>query len=29
MFFGGVSGSAVADTSAVGSLMIPAMDQLG
>ena len=29
MFFGGVSGSAVADTSAVGSLLIPAMDRQG
>ena len=29
MFFGGVSGSAVADTSAVGSLLIPAMNRQG
>ncbi len=29
MFFGGVSGSAVADTAAVGSLMIPAMEKQG
>jgi len=29
MFFGGVSGSAVADTSAVGSLLIPAMTDQG
>ncbi len=29
MFFGGVSGSAVADTSAVGSLLIPAMSGQG
>ena len=29
MFFGGVSGSAVADTSAVGSILIPAMDEQG
>ena len=29
MFFGGVSGSAVADTSAVGSLLIPAMTEQG
>lgn len=29
MFMGGVSGSAVADASAIGSLMIPAMDQKG
>ncbi|MFN3545872.1 MAG: TRAP transporter large permease [Mesorhizobium sp.] len=29
MFFGGISGSAVADTAAVGSLMIPAMEKQG
>lgn len=29
MFFGGVSGSAVADTSAVGSILIPAMTEQG
>ena len=29
MFFGGVSGSAVADVSTVGSMMIPMMDQKG
>lgn len=29
MFMGGVSGSAVADASAIGSLMIPAMEQKG
>ena len=29
IFFGGISGSAVADTAAVGSLMIPAMEKQG
>lgn len=29
MFFGGISGSAVADTAAIGSLMIPAMEKQG
>lgn len=29
MIFGGISGSAVADTSAVGSIMIPAMERQG
>jgi C4-dicarboxylate transporter DctM subunit len=29
MFFGGISGSAAADTAAVGSVMIPAMEKLG
>lgn len=29
MFFGGISGSAVADTAAVGSLMVPAMEKQG
>lgn len=29
LFFGGISGSAVADTAAVGSLMIPAMEKQG
>lgn len=29
MFFGGITGSAVADTSAIGSVMIPAMEQDG
>ena len=29
MIFGGISGSAVADTSAVGSVMIPAMERAG
>ncbi len=29
MFFGGISGSATADTSAVGSIMIPAMEKQG
>lgn len=29
MFFGGISGSAVADTAAIGSLMIPTMEKQG
>lgn len=29
MFFGGVSGSSVADVSAIGSMLIPAMDEKG
>ncbi len=29
MFFGGISGSAVADTAAIGSLMIPSMEKQG
>jgi len=29
IFFGGISGSAVADTAAIGSLMIPAMEKQG
>ena len=29
MFFGGISGSAAADTAAVGSVMIPSMEKLG
>lgn len=29
MFFGGITGSAVADTSAIGSVLIPAMEQDG
>ncbi len=29
MFFGGISGSATADTSAIGSVMIPAMEKQG
>ncbi|MCB1489965.1 MAG: TRAP transporter large permease subunit, partial [Bauldia sp.] len=29
MFFGGVSGSAVADTSSIGSIMIPMMKKQG
>jgi tripartite ATP-independent transporter DctM subunit len=29
MFFGGISGAAVADTAAIGSLLIPAMEQEG
>ena len=29
MFFGGISGSAVADAAAIGSLMIPAMGKEG
>jgi C4-dicarboxylate transporter DctM subunit len=29
MFFGGISGSAVADTAAIGSLMVPAMEKQG
>lgn len=29
MFFGGISGSAVADTSAIGSVMIPMMEEKG
>jgi TRAP-type C4-dicarboxylate transport system permease large subunit len=29
MFFAGLSGSAVADTSAIGSMLIPAMEKQG
>ena len=29
MFFGGISGSAVADVSSLGSIMIPAMERKG
>ena len=29
LFFGGISGSAVADTAAIGSLMVPAMEKQG
>ena len=29
MFFAGISGSSIADTAAVGSIMIPAMEKSG